>query len=137
MGFQFAETMRGTIEWDTAPGVLEPFSFDVRAVASSSRAYLSTMEAELSGTVHAPPLGDLPGSGVITIKPIGGRFIRYHLEFGDYVLDGEKTIRWLSPRESFTHLPAEITKGGLHVAHVESDFDLKDLWTFLRSFRPA
>jgi hypothetical protein len=114
MGFRFAETMAGTIEWDAYPGVQHPFSFEVTAEAASTRGYLQNGKAALRGVVHAPPLVEVADAdGTITIRPIGERIIRYELQFeGDdgklYELVGQKDIRWRAPLRSFTYLPAEI-----------------------------
>jgi len=143
MGFQFSETMAGTIEWQAEPGVRHPFRFDVTASAESTLGHLRDGKATLHGLVHAPPRADgVPADGVITIRPVGKRVIAYELHFTgddgvDYQLVGEKTIRWLQARESFTRLPAEVLDGaGRKVATVETRFDLqRDLWTFLRSFK--
>ena len=144
MGFQFAETMAGTVEWDAQPGVEHPFSFEVTAEAASLREHLQTGKATLRGVVHAPPLTQTADTeGIITIRPIGQRIIRYELRFaGDdgkaYELVGQKAIRWWAPVRTFTHLPAEI-RDDQHrrVATCRTTFDLKhDGWSFLRSFRP-
>jgi hypothetical protein len=143
MGFQFAETMSGTLEMDAEPGVKHPLRFEVRARADSMREHFATGKAVLEGTVHAPPLAEAATAhGVITIRPIGQRIIRYELAFvGDdgkpYELVGQKDIRWLSPIRSFTALPAEIVDGEhRRVATCNTAFDLRHLWSFLRSFRP-
>ena len=47
MGFQFAETMAGTIEWDANPGVTHPFKFEVTAQAESTRAHFKDGRALL------------------------------------------------------------------------------------------
>ncbi len=142
MGFQFAEAMTGTVEWDAQPGVKQPFRFEVTASAESTRAHLATGKAQLSGVVYAPPHADgAPADGTITIRPVGQRIIRYELDFtGDrtYTLIGQKDIRWLHVRKTFTYLPAEIhDEAGRRVGRCETYFDLAhDWWSFLRSFRP-
>jgi hypothetical protein len=144
MGFQFAETMAGTVEWNAKPGVRLPFRFEVTAVAESTRQHFNDGKAALRGVVHAPPIAEgVDAEGVITIRPIGQRIIRYELSFiGDdgkqYELVGQKDIRWLSPFKTFTHLPAEILDDEHHrVATCQTTFDLKHhWWSFLRSFRP-
>jgi hypothetical protein len=143
MGFRFAETMAGTIEWDAQPGVKHPFSFEVMAEAASTRSYLQDGKAALRGVVHAPPLvavGD--AEGTITIRPLVERIIRYELSFGGddgktYELVGQKDIRWLAPLRSFTFLPAEILNDEhRRIATCQAAFDLRhDWWSFLRSFR--
>ena len=144
MGFQFAETMAGTVEWDREPGVTHPFSFDVRVHAESLRAHLADGKARLTGVVHAPPIAQAaPTEGVITIRPVGQRIIRYELAFtGDdgrrYELVGQKDIRWRAALATFTRLPAEILdEDHRRVGTCKTTFDLRhDLWSFVRSFRP-
>ena len=143
MGFQFSETMQGTVEWDAEPGVKHPFSFEVTAEADSTRAHLRDGKAALRGVVHAPPLtaaGD--AEGVITIRPLGQRIIRYELSFiaddgRTYEVVGQKDIRLSDPLRSFTYLPAEIhDDNNRRIGTCETHFDTKrDGWRFLRSFR--
>jgi hypothetical protein len=143
MGFQFAETMAGTIEWDESPGVTHPFKFEVTAQAESTRAHLRDGRAVLRGVIHAPPrINSADVEGVITIRPVGQKIIRYELSFtGDdgapYELVGQKDIRFLSPLKTFTYLPAEILdEDHRRVATCKTRFDLRrDWWSFLRSFR--
>ena len=142
-GFEFAETMAGSVEWDAHPGVKHPFSFRVRAHAASAREPLVNGRASLHGVVHAPPIAAAAeAEGTITIRPIGQRIIRYELAFvGDdghgYELVGQKDIRWLSPIKTFTTLPAEILdEDGRRVATCQTTFDLVgEGLDFLRSFR--
>jgi len=145
MGFQFAETMAGTIEWQDEPGTRHPFRMDLTAIAESTREYIHTRQATLHGVVHAAPrAGASDCEGVITIRPIGERIIRYELAFtGDdgtpYELVGQKDISFLRPVYTFTHLPAEVRDdSGRVVATCNTTFDARhDLWSFLRSFKPA
>jgi len=145
MGFTFAETMAGTFELDAQPGVRHPFKFEVTAHAESTRKHFADGKAQLRGVVHAPPLAEAAeAEGVITIRPIGQRIIRYELSFlGDdgkpYELVGQKDISWRSPLKTFTELPAEILdEEHRRVATCRTSFDVKnDLWSFLRSFRPV
>jgi hypothetical protein len=143
MGFQFAETMEGTVEWDAEPGVKHPFSFEVTAEAESTRSHLKDGKAALHGVVHAPPLAAASDAdGTITIRVLGQRIIRYELTFtGDdgkpYALVGQKDIRWRDPVHSFTYLPAEIRDANdRRVGTCETRFNLeRDGKSFLRSFR--
>ncbi len=145
MGFQFAETMAGTFELDAQPGVQHPFRFEVTAHADSVRKHFTDGKAELRGVVRAPPIAAAADAeGTITIRPIGQRIIRYELSFiGDdgkqYEMVGQKDISWRSPLRTFTELPAEILdEEHRRVATCKTTFDVKnDLWSFLRSFRPA
>ena len=142
MGFEFAETMAGTFEMDAAPGVRHPLKFEVTGHAESFRNHLTDGKATLFGTIYAPPIAEgAPASGVITIRPVGQRIIRYELAFvGDdgesYQLLGQKDIRWTAPVRSFSKLPAEILDTNhRRVATCQVAFDYRDLWSFLRSFR--
>jgi len=145
MGFEFSETMSGTVEWDAAPGQRHPFRFDVTAHAASFRDHMFTGHAELRGKVLAPPKArDAPAEGMITIRPLGGRIIRYELAFtGDdgvrYSIVGQKDIDFWHPLKTFTTLPAEIVDAEhRRVGTALTRFDLRrDWWRFLRSFRPA
>jgi hypothetical protein len=145
MGFEFSETMAGTVEWDADPGTRHPFRFDITAHADSTRDHLATGRAELRGTVYAPPKtrsGD--AQGTITIRVFGQRIIRYELAFTAddghlYEVVGQKDIRWLHPFSTFTTLPAEIVdEQHKRVGTCLTRFDLRrHWWKFLRSFRPT
>jgi hypothetical protein len=143
MGFQYTETMTGTVEWDAQPGARHPFWFEVEARADSTRQHLADGKATVHGTIHASPIAQGAGvEGVVTIRPIGQRIIRYELSFAGsdgkrYQMVGQKAIRWRSPFKTFTHLPAEIFDDAhRRVGICETAFDLKrDWWSFLRSFR--
>jgi hypothetical protein len=144
MGFQFAETMAGTVEWDAQPGARHPFRFEIAAHADSTRQHLSDGKAAVHGKLYAPPIAEgVDVEGVLTIRPVGQRIIRYELAFVGsdgkrYELVGQKDIRWRAPLKTFTHLPAEILdEEHRRIGTCETTFDLKkDLWSFLRSFRP-
>lgn len=144
MGFQFAETMSGTVEWDREPGKTHPFSFSVTAVAESVRDHFADGKARLTGEITAPPIAQgAHVEGVITIRPVGQRIIRYELAFtGDdgkpYEVIGQKDIKWRKALETFTQLPAEILDGEhRRVGTCKTTFNLRgDWWSFLRSFRP-
>lgn len=144
MGFEFAERMSGTIEWDAAPGQQHPFHFQVRVHADSARQHWKDGVAQLTGTVHAPPIAEAaPAEGTITIRPIGQRIIRYELAFrGDdgkaYELVGQKDIKYRRLLHTWTTLPVEILdEDHRRVATALTRFDLRDGLAFLRSFRPA
>jgi hypothetical protein len=143
MGFSFAETMSGTVVWDKDPATRHKLEFRVRARAHSTRQHLSDGKAELVGTIDAPPIAQgAPAEGVITIRPMGQRIIRYELGFvgsdgRHYELVGQKDIRWTAPLRTFTYLPAEILdEDRRRVGTCELTFDLRDQGIrFLRSFR--
>jgi hypothetical protein len=145
MGFEFAETMSGTIEMDAEPGKKHPFKFEIRAHAESTRKHFADGRAQVNGVISAPPIAiSADADGTIVIRPIGQRIIRYELSFlGDdgkrYEMVGQKDIRWRRAIETLTTLPAEILdEEHRRVATCLTRFDYRnDLWSFLRSFRPA
>jgi hypothetical protein len=106
---------------------------------------MKTGVAKVRGVIKAPPkASSADAEGTITIRPIGQRIIRYELSFlGDdgkrYEMVGQKDIRWRNALETFTTLPAEIIdEDHRRVATCLTRFDYRnDLWSFLRSFRPA
>ncbi|MGE0401827.1 MAG: hypothetical protein AB7T06_34310 [Kofleriaceae bacterium] len=145
MGFVFAETMSGTVVWDSEPGKKHPFKFEISAHAESTRAHFLDGKVSVRGVLDAPPRAHgVDCEGTMTIRPIGQKIIRYELSFvGDdgkpYELVGQKDIRFLSLRKTLTYLPAEILDDQhRRVATCETRFDVKnDLWSFLRSWKPA
>ncbi len=145
MGFEFAETMSGTVAWDSEPGRKHPFKFEISAHAESTRAHLLDGKVSVRGVLDAPPRAHgVDCEGIMIIRPIGQKIIRYELSFQDddgtpYELVGQKDIRFLSLRRTLTYLPAEILdEQHRRVAVCETSFDVKnDLWSFLRSWKPA
>ncbi len=145
MGFVFAETMSGMVVWDSEPGKKHPFKFEISAHAESTRAHFLDGKVSVRGVLDAPPRAHgVDCEGTMTIRPIGQKIIRYELSFvGDdgkpYELVGQKDIRFLSLRKTLTYLPAEILDDQhRRVATCETRFDVKnDLWSFLRSWKPA
>jgi|SRR5687768_4519837 len=145
MGFEFAETMSGTIEWDAEPGKKHPFKFEITAHAPSTRTHFRDGRANIRGVISAPPkAASADAEGTIVIRPIGQRIIRYELSFladdgKRYEMVGQKDIRLTALRETLTTLPAEILdENHRRVATCLTRFDTrKDLWSFLRSFRTA
>lgn len=143
MGFQFAEEMSGSIEWDAEPGVTHPFKFAVTIVAESTLQHLKDGRAAVHGTITAPPRADaVPVEGLIIIRPIGQKVIRYELSFvGDdgktYELVGQKDILYRHMSRTMRYLPADILdEDHRRVATCKVHFDPKDTWSFVRSFRP-
>ena len=145
MGFSFAETMAGTVEWDREPGKQHPFSFEIRVHAQSTRDHLRSGVAQIRGVVHAPPVASAADAeGTITIRPVGQRIIRYELSFsGDdgkrYEVVGQKDIRYRHLLETWTTLPLEILdEEHRRVATCLTRFDVRRQGlSFLKSFRPA
>jgi hypothetical protein len=145
MGFEFAETMTGTMELDAAPGTRHPFTFDLIAHAPSTRDHMRTGRAEVRGVVRAPPLADSADTeGTMIIRPFGQRIIRYELSFladdgKRYEVVGQKDIKLRRLLESWTVLPLEVLdEEHRRVATCLTRFDYRnDWWSFLRSFRPV
>jgi hypothetical protein len=145
MGFSFAETMAGTVEWDGEPGKQHPFSFEISVHARSTRDHLRNGVAQIRGVVHAPPVASAADAeGTITIRPVGQRIIRYELSFsGDdgkrYEVVGQKDIRYRHLLETWTTLPLEILdEEHRRVATCLTRFDVRRQGlSFLKSFRPA
>jgi hypothetical protein len=145
MGFSFAETMAGTVEWDKDPGKQHPFSFEISVHADSTRDHMKTGVARVQGVVHAPPIAAAADAeGTIVIRPLGQRIIRYELEFTAddgrrYEVVGQKDIKYRRLLETWTTLPLEILDDEhRRVATCLTRFDLKRQGlSFLKSFRPA
>ncbi len=143
MGFRFAETMAGTIEWDATPGDRHPFRFEITAEAASTRQHLRDGKARIHGRIWAPPIADgAPAEGTITIRPLDQKIIRYELAFvGDdgkpYEVVGQKDIRFRAPLRTFTDLPVDVLDAEhRRVATCKTKFDLgRDFLRFLASFR--
>jgi hypothetical protein len=145
MGFEFAETMSGTMELDAKPGAQHPFNFEMRVHADSTREHLRNGRARLIGVVHAPPLAEAADAeGTLLIRPVGQRVIRYEIQFvGDdgkrYEVVGQKDIRLRHLVQTWTTLPLEVLdEEHRRIATCLTRFDYRnDWWSFLRSFRPA
>ncbi|MEZ4399635.1 MAG: hypothetical protein R3B06_06435 [Kofleriaceae bacterium] len=144
MGFGFAETMQGT--WHRADdGEVGRFAFTVKVSSGPLAGFQRTRLATMSGTVDVAGLATRqPLAGTMELRPWLGRRIRYRFEFtGDdgerYGFDGQKDIRWLDARRTWTELPGEITDaGGRLVGTAKARFDLRaDMVAFVRSFHLA
>ena len=145
MGFAFDETMAGTMERVDRPGERTPFSFTVHVRAASTLAHLRDGKLAMRGTVEAPGLAAAAeAEGTMTLRPFLRKVVRYELSFrGDdgklYRFAGQKDIRWLDAKRTWTTLPGEITdESGRVVARCETRFDLASDWLqFASSWRPA
>ncbi|HEY4059806.1 MAG TPA: hypothetical protein VGM39_24495 [Kofleriaceae bacterium] len=145
MGFEFSETMEGTVEWSASPGVKHPFKFEITAHAESTREHLRDGMVDVRGVITAPPLAEAADcSGTMTIRPIGQKIIRYELSFiGDdgahYEVIGQKDIKYRSLVHSWTHLPLDVLdEQHRRVGVAATTFDVKrDMIGFLRSFQRA
>ncbi|HEY4179470.1 MAG TPA: hypothetical protein VGM90_21650 [Kofleriaceae bacterium] len=145
MGFEFSETMEGTVEWTSTPGVKHPFKFEITAHAASTREHLRDGMVDVRGVITAPPLAESAEcSGTMTIRPIGQKIIRYELAFvGDngtrYEVVGQKDIKYRSLMHSWTHLPLDVLDDQhRRVGVAATRFDVRrDMIGFLRSFQRA
>jgi len=139
MGFAFDETMSGTFELASEPGVARPVSF-----RATVRAPWIGGKCSMEGTIDAAPLAKSARfQGRMLLRPFLGRLIRYELEFeGDdgrhYTLAGQKDIRLLDLRRSWTTLPAELRDDrGQVIGTCQTRFDVARDWLpFASSFRP-
>ncbi len=143
-GFRFAETMSGTWTRFDAPELPRALEFSVEAHADSLWRHLRDGKARLAGTLHAEELAKrVPVEGVLTLRPVRGRFIRYELAFtGDdgqpYRINGQKDLQLSDPVRSLTRLPGEVceARSGRTIGRCEVHFNLRsDLIDFLRSWR--
>ena len=142
MGFEFAETMAGTVVWSREPKVTYPFKFEITAHADSTRAHLRDGQVVVRGVVTAPPLAEgADCEGTMTIRPIGQKLIRYELSFvaddgKTYEIVGQKDIRYARLLHSWTHLPLDVLdEEHRRVGIAATRFDLAHGWRFFRSFK--
>ena len=141
MGLSFYETMSGSFE--DLRGCCWPGAFEIRAEATSARAFALTGEARVTGILDAAPLiGHTAVQGTIRIRPIRERAITYDLHFQDeeevpWRLAGRKDISPLRPIESLTHLAATLYRRDEVQAKANLHFDLADLRHFAASWHPS
>jgi len=144
-GFRFAETMSGTFAFADTPNENLRFSFTVECVAPSVFRYVKDGKLTMKGTLEADGLASfVPIEGSMVMLPLTHRFIKYGFNFtGDdgmpYQFKGQKDIRFLDMKRSFSYLPGEVTDHtGKVVATCKTRFDIKaDLFQFALSWKPA
>ncbi|MBP6628692.1 MAG: hypothetical protein KA297_04630 [Kofleriaceae bacterium] len=140
---RFDETMAGS--WTPAGGgPARPLRFTVEVRAGSLRAHLRDGLAELRGVIDADGLAtQAPLTGTILIRPLDPRQRRIRYEFTFPADDGralrfegQKDIRWLAARRTWTTLPGALWHGPDQIGTCETRFDLAgDGVRFARSFR--
>ena len=145
MGFEFAETMSGTVEWDAEPGKQHPFRFEITRARGVDPRALRRRHARTSAAsiTRRRSRRRADAEGMITIRPLGQRIIRYELSFlGDdgkrYEMVGQKDIRWR--RRSRRSRPArrDPRRGPPAGRHLSDQVRLPERLVVLpRSFRPA
>lgn len=110
MGYAFDETMSGTMTLAADPATRHPIEF-----RANVRVPWIGGAGTMTGTIDAGPLvKGAPFDGKMILRPFLGRVIRYELGFVGrdgkrYALAGQKDIRWLDARRTWTELPAELT----------------------------
>ena len=141
MGLQFKETMSGTVrlpEGDTR------FSFVVTARSDTVFAFGGwapmdlTGTASLEGVVTDAPL--LEGSSLEIGIPLHD-YLRYQVTFEDgegrrYRYFGQKTVRVWNLPKTMTTLHGHLFRDGSELGPATLRFDLKDLPSFLSTWRP-
>jgi len=143
-GFQFAETMRGTVSFagtDTGlPAGERRIVLDLHAQAESLGGYLREGSVALSGTASIDGVvASAPVTGSIWIWP-HRQIVRYELSFPaagrSLQFAGQKDVRLLDFRYTMATLPAKLyDEHGHEAGSATVEFDWADLPAFLRSFR--
>jgi hypothetical protein len=140
MGYAFDETMSGTMSLTADPATRHPIEF-----RANVRVPWIGGKGTMTGTIDAGPLvRGAAFDGRMLLRPMLGRVIRYELSFTGtdgrrYQLAGQKDIRWLDARRTWTELPAELTDdAGRVVATAELRMNIARDWlAFGSSFRVA
>lgn len=140
MGVSFFENMHGelTCRWGTTHAV----DFELRAEATRFGRFMRDGSTRLSGIVNAPPWAEeAPLQGQLHISPVLQRRLRYHITFSDeqgtpYRLAGEKSVNWLRPVSTMTHMEVQLHRQDELVATGEMRFELGELLAFAASWTP-
>lgn len=140
MGYAFDETMSGHMTLAADPAMRHPIEFraNVRVPWVGGR-------GTMTGTIDAGPLvKGAPFDGTMLLRPFLGRVIRYELAFQTadgtrYRLAGQKDIRWMDARRTWTELPVQLfDETGQVIATGEMRMDIARDWlAFGSSFRIA
>ena len=81
MGFEFAETMSGTVEWDAEPGKKHPFKFEIRAHAPSTREHFANGADGWSLSQQGGATGSAAtSSGELNVTISNGGSENWHLQ---------------------------------------------------------
>lgn len=143
-GFEFRETMSGSIRLDAAPDRERAISFTVGARVDEMSRFLRDRKAAIQGSIEIEGLASHNAArGTMLMDPILGKQVGYELEFKDdqgrpLRLSGRKSVDFLRIMQTMTTLPAEVLdERGTRVGQAVLRFDVRsDLVRFLRSFRP-
>lgn len=146
VGFKFAETMAGTLHRGDGAGKSPsevPFSFRIDARCRTLTRYLQGAPMEIAGSVSIPGIAaERPLSGTLDIGLPLRRELVYAFSFvGDdgatYRFYGRKDVRYTNLLVTMTTLRGELFRNGETVGNATIYFDLKDLPSFLASWRPT
>lgn len=143
-GFEFHETMSGSIRLDASPERERAISFTVGARVDGMRQFVLDRKAAVQGSMEIEGLASHAAArGTMLMDPIVGRQVGYELEFKDdsgrpLRLSGRKSVEFLRLMQTMTTLPADLLdEHGARVGHAVLRFDVRsDLFRFLKSFRP-
>ena len=144
MGFHFRETMSGELTLDDAPYGSPPLAirFHVTARSGPLRRYLEGEPLTLEGRVSVDGIAEeRPLQGHLEIGLPLRRQLVYNFEFlGDdgtrYRFHGQKNVSYLRFSRSMTTLYGSLYRGDARVGRALVRFDLRDLPSFLASWRP-
>ena len=139
MRFRFSENMYGTYETQGEPRRSGPFDFSCTAEADL-REFLRTKTTRITGVVRMEgTVREAKLDGTLFIDPLFSKRLVYDFTFRDgsdlYRFLGQKNVSFLSPVSTMTTLFGTLEKGGLPFAKVESHFRLRELPSFLLSYR--
>lgn len=143
-GFEFHETMSGSIRLDASPERERAISFTVGARVDGMSRFVRDRKAAIQGAIEIEGLASHNAArGTMVMDPILGKQVGYELEFQDdegrpLRLSGRKSVEFLRVMHTMTTLPAELLDAqGRRVGQAVLRFDVRsDLLRFLRSFRP-
>jgi hypothetical protein len=137
----FSEVMAGPARLHGADGQ-RPLRLELDVVVPGLLKLWADTEATMTGRALLDTVADdASASGTLQIAPIRRRRLRYQLSFHaidgrPLRLDGWKSVSYLRPIRSMITLPATVYEAdGSVFAEALLKFELRDLPSFLRSFR--
>src|SRR3990167_2878713 len=113
-GFEFRETMSGSIRLDTSPERERAISFTVGGRVEAMTRFLRDRKAVIQGAIEIEGLASHNAArGTMLMDPILGKQVGYELEFKDdqgrpLRLTGRKSVDFLRLMETMTTLPADV-----------------------------
>ena len=139
-GVSFFEKMSGMLLDKNGQEFL--VDFDMKAESSSTYSLINTGKTVVSGVLNLKPdLEDVYFWGSLHMGPFTKREIVYDLYFNGeegekYNLRAKKSINFLKVIKSMTQMETKLYKDGEFFAQGTMTFDLKQLPSFLKSFKP-